>query len=301
MNIAIQGGEGSYHQEAAENHIAAVSPYIGEDHDIVFVPTFPEVFDGLAAGKYNRAVVAIANNRVGFIPEPHTRLIRDSGSFRIVGETYVRVDHQLLGLPGARLSDIEEVHSQAPAIAQCLEYLSKRLPNASIVEQSDTALSAQLVSRRGNPHSAAIASKRAGIIHGLVPIESSIQDDRDNITRFVVLARTGDDVPELGVPNKTTWLLDTGQQAGALVSALMPFKEARISIESLHSLFVPNSAFDMQFWMEFDAGVQDERMVGIRQSLSEIGCSVKSLGSYVSRPVPMSNLEQSNTNKEKVA
>ncbi len=282
QTVAIQGGPGSYHEEAA----AQLQQEIGAK-TLAYVDTFDDVFDGLLSAEWDSALVAIANNSVGFIAEPHARLINTPESFKIVGETYVRVDHQLLALPGAKLEEIKEVHSQAPALGQCSKYLAHVLPKAIIIEQHDTAGSAELVAGWHDLTKAAIASARAGSLHGLAPIAESIQDDSDNITRFLLVSNSKDTHPTFEIANKSTWLLDTGQKPGALHAALGPFSEYGVGISSLHSRFIPNSAFDMEFWMDIEADEQSEEMLQIRAKLERLGCTIRSLGSYASSTVPM--------------
>lgn len=281
LHVGIQGGKGSYHEQAAL-HYSALKPA-----GLIYQPTFKQLFTGLEAGEYDRALVAIANNAVGFIHEPYTYLVLDGGNkLRICGETYVRVEHHLLGLPSATIRGIQQVHSQAPALGQCTAFLQDKLTGREIFEESDTALSAQRVSEWNDPTKAAIASKRAGDLHGLVSLAECIQDDPDNITRFLLISRAGDD-QAVQVANKTTCLLDTGQQPGALVTALLPFREAGVNISSLQSLFVPNSPFHMQFFLEFDAASSDPRTQRIQDWLQGLGCTLTVLGSYPSQSVPI--------------
>ena len=281
MQVGIQGGKGSYHEQAAQGYSVLTGARL------VYQPTFKQLFAGLEAGTYDRALVAIANNAVGFIHEPYSYLVLDGGSkLRICGETYVRVEHHLLGLPGAKLQDIHQVHSQAPALGQCAAFLQDHVATCEIIEESDTALSAQRVAEWKDPTKAAIASKRAGDLHGLVSLAANIQDDPDNITRFLLIARSNN-APEPTSSNKTTCLLDTGQQPGALATALLPFREAGVNISSLQSLFVPNSPFHMQFFLEFDAAASDPRTQRIQDWLHGLGCTLTILGSYGSQVVPI--------------
>lgn len=281
MKIGIQGGKGSYHEQAAQHYGQL------QGSTLVYQPTFKQVFAGLEAGDYDRALVAIANNAVGFIHEPYSHLVLDGGrQFSICGETYVRVEHHLLGLPGATLTGIRQVHSQAPALGQCTAFLQDQLDGREVVEESDTALSAQRIAEWADPAKAAIASKRAGELYGLQSLAANIQDDPDNITRFLLVARA-DESLGISQANKTTCLLDTGQQPGALVTALLPFREAGVNISSLQSLFVPNSPFHMQFFLEFDAAATDPRTQRIQDWLHGLGCTMTMLGSYASQQVPI--------------
>lgn len=284
MKLAIQGNPGSYHEQAAWQYIERNNVACA---DLLYQPTFSGTFASLRDGECDGAVVAIANNAVGFIHEPYKELVRDGGkTFCVAGETYVRIRHQLLGLPGAKLSDITHVHSQAPALGQCEEFLQSRLPRAHREEEQDTALSAQLVSKHGKKSHAAIASRQAGELHGLVPIAEDIQDDTDNITRFLHIVRATGSTGIYGA-NKLTALLTTPEHPGSLAAALSLFGERMIGISSLQSLYVPNTPFRMQFWVDVDAGGQDSRVIDIGDELGKLGCEFVVLGSYTSEKVPL--------------
>lgn len=272
IRVGIQGTHGSYHEQAARKHF-------GEDIEIVYLHTFSEVFDALLAGRITDGVVAIANNRYGFVPGAFSELIRHSEEVAITGEVYLPIRHQLLALPGALLETITEVHSQSVALGQCMEFLRGSLAHAQLVEEEDTARSAELVSQSGNAHKAAIASRQAAKLYGLQVLVGDVQDDDSNVTRFIVLKRRNEVEPEQS-GDKTTALLRTSQAAGSLADALMPFKEHGINISTLHSTFLPNTGFEMQFFIEFDASTEDEKVQAILAQLHKDGASLLSLGSY---------------------
>lgn len=283
IRIAIQGGPGSFHEQA-------VLDMFCNTVEIIPMPTFAAVFKGLQENTFDRAVIAIANNAFSFIPETSKYLMKDKGkSIRISGETYVRIDLQLLGLPGVSIDEITEIHSQIPAISECTNFIENNLNDATIIEESDTALSAEIVATRKKRHIAAIASSRAGELHGLSPIVSSIQDEQDNITRFLLIDRATSDLGKtIDGANKTSCILNTGQVPGALYAALTPFKDEGINISSLQSRFIPNSPFHMEFFLEFNADIQDERARRTIDRLRAMNCDLKVLGSYVGSGVPVS-------------
>jgi prephenate dehydratase len=278
--IGIQGGESSYHEQAAQQ-------LFGNESELTYLSTFPEVFQQLRDGKIGKAVVAIANNRYNFIPAPFAMLSSASGrDFWIAGETYVHVEHQLLGIESATLDTVAEVHSQAPALGQCMNYLDSNLAHVPLVEQDDTALSAQLVAKWQDPSKVAIASRGAGKLYGLKVVAENIQDDEHNYTRFLVLEQRNQ--PRVIDGDKTSIVLQTSQAAGSLVDALVPFKEHGINIDTLHSSYLPNSKFTMQFFMEFNAGIQQDNVMYLLKKLAtEQRCRITVLGSYKSGTVPM--------------
>jgi prephenate dehydratase len=275
--VGIQGGPASYHEIAAKQML--------EDIEIVYLETFQQLFQALHKGQVDSAVVAIANNRVQFIAEPYDKLTTPGHEFVVVGESYLKVKHALLGLKGVRLEDIKEVHSQAPALGQCMYFLEKHLPSALLVEEHDTAGSAKHIAELNDPSKAAIASEAAGKLYGLAVLKQAIQDDPANITRFLEIAKSKDAVIEGA--NKTTMLLKTPQVSGALVGALQPFKEHGINLSSLQSKLIPNTAFDMMFFIEFEAGINEERTQSVLGELHKNGYETDILGSYKRAPIPI--------------
>ena len=276
--IGIQGTHGSYHEEVARQ-------YFGDKVNIQYLNTFKDVFKALEAKQITHAVVAIANNRYGFVPNAFSELMRSADSISIIGEAYLAIRHQLLAIPGTKLSDITEVHSQPAAIGQCTKFLEASLPNARLIEEDDTARSAELVSKSGLNNKAAIASKKAGELYGLNRVTENIQDDPENTTRFLVLELADSQTLEAQTGNKTTALMKTSQKPGSLVDALLPFKENHINISTLHSSFLPNTSFEMQFFIEFDANINEPVMKRVMEQLASIGASLKILGCYNSKQI----------------
>lgn len=277
MKIGIQGGEASYHEAAARK--------LHTTGNIVYYETFTQVFEALKNTEVDCIIVAIANNRVQFIPDVHEQLVRTSSPYTICGEVYLRIHHALLAIPGAHISDITEVHSQAPALGQCSHFLENELPEAHIVEEHDTAGSAKLIAELQDGTKAAIASEAAGKLHGLVALKTDIQDDSDNITRFIEVRLRGE--PNSAQANKTSVLLKTPEVAGALSRALKPFEKEGINLSYLQSRIIPNTAFDIDFFLEFEAGADDPKSRRVLQQLKADGYQIEVLGSYKAAEIPM--------------
>lgn len=274
--IGIQGGKGSYH-EAATRHT------FGTEADIAYLHTFHEVFESLQTGQIDQAIVAIANNNIGFIHEPYVLLTSIKVSdYWIVGEIYERIEHQLLTVPGASHETIREIYSQAPALSQCSDYLERTFPNAKLIEQEDTARSAEYVSALGDTSKAAIASKEAGELNRLEILDANIQNDPDNITRFVVIEKRPSAQSALS-NNKCSAILQTGQQSGSLLKALQIFYDFGVNISTLHSAFIPNSAFEMKFLVEFEAS--PIHLAEIAVKLAQRECQLEYIGNYSAVPI----------------
>jgi len=271
--IAIQGYAGSYHEQVAHE-------YYGEEVIIKYCRSFREVLDSLRSGTVDEVIMAIANNRYGFITEPYALLMDDEGvTLQIIGEHTIRIEHSLLGIETSDNSTVTEIHSQSYAIGQCRKFIEINYPNAILVEQDDTALAAEYVKNTNNPEIACIASSVAGSKNNLKTIEKSVQDDVNNLTRFLILARTGED--SALDTNKSSILMQTSNSTGSLADCLLEFKNTGINISLLHSSFVNNSDFTMKFWLEFDAGWQESQTKElIRLLQNDHKAKIQLLGSY---------------------
>ena len=148
-------------------------------------PTFEDAIEAAKSGDCDLCIIPVENSLMGRIADIH-HLLPESG-LHIVGEHFLPIRHQLLGLKGAKLDDIKSVYSQAPALANA----ATSSANASSVTHNwyDTAGSAKHVAELGDPSAAAIASTLAGEIYGLKVLKADVEDEHHNMTRFLIMAR----------------------------------------------------------------------------------------------------------------
>ena len=281
--IAIQGYPGSFHQLAARK-------YFGKQaNDLLFCQTFVDVFNSLETGQAGRALVAIGNNRYGDIDHVYdilieNRLAKNRPKYWISGEVYINIVHCLLGLKGATTADIKEVYSQAPAIVQCFGFVHNNLAGAVAIEEDDTALSARFVSEAGDKSKAAIASEEAAKLYNLKVLAKGIEDDTNNITRFLIIEPRR--VQKLKGTSKTSMLLRTSHKPGALVQALNLFSDNQINISYLQSVPIPNRPFEYRFYIDIDGGLEDKKVSKALEGLDNLGYRYDVLGSYKKAAVP---------------
>lgn len=280
--VAIQGIHGAFHEIAAYK-------YFGENIKLVYCSTFADVFESLDNKKADACAVAIGNSRSGDIAKVYDILIHNNQQkvvtkYWIGGEVYIKIDQCLLGVKGASLKTIKEVHSQAPALGQCTNYLRSNLPGASLIAQTDTAKSAQLVSKWNDPSKAAIASASAAKFYGLKIITKSIQDDPVNVTRFLIIER-GKPVKINGC-SKSSLLLRTSHTPGSLAKALTIFGDEKINLSYLQSVPVPKSPFQYRFYIDIEASISDERVKKAFKTLESDGYGVDVLGCYSRAKIP---------------
>jgi prephenate dehydratase len=259
---AIQGYEGSFHQEATRQ-------FFGQDVVVIPCATFKDVVK-IASSKKESAggVMAIENSIAGSILANYNLLQRSS--LRIVGEVFLHIRQNLLANPGVTLDDIREVHSHTMALQQCHDFLDKY--KWKLVETDDTALSAKQVHQHKSKHIAAIASRLAGELFELEVIAPNIHTQKNNYTRFLVLQREDTEMAIEGA-DKASVNFHTDHSRGSLAKVLTRIADGGINLSKLQSFPIPGSDFKYSFHadMEFDSEDQFNEVIdAIRPLTAEI-------------------------------
>ena len=266
MRIAFQGAPGAYSEAAAQRAWPGA--------ETVPCEHFEDVFAAVASGNTTHGLLPVENSTGGSIHQNYDLLLEHD--LPIVAETELQVVHHLIALPGTELSAIRRVCSHPQALAQCEAFL-RRLPNVEIVATYDTAGSARLIRDQGLRDTAAVASARAAEIFGLTVLRSAIQDYRDNITRFLLVAR---DPQPLGSPDKTSVVFALPNSPGALFKALSVFALRDIDLTKLESRPMRGRPWEYLFYVDLAAGRADVRCGRAIVHLAESARWVKTLGSY---------------------
>ena len=191
----------------------------------------------------------------------------------ICAEVPLRIGHCLLGI-GSR-NEIRQVISKPQALSQCRNWLARHLPDAHLLEVASTAEAARKAAKKDSV--GAIASKQAGIHHGLAVLASHIEDNPDNVTRFVVIARhpgrrTGKD--------KTSIVFEVVHHPGALADAMGIFKRNQLNLTWIESFPVPRSRGRYLFFVEFQGHPSDAGPMKAMASLGKKALKLGVLGSY---------------------
>ena len=275
MKVGIQGLEGSFHHQAA-------TEFFGDDVEIAPFENFRQVFEALETGVIERALVGIENSLYGSINDTYDLLMQHQPI--IVGEVYLHVGLHLLAVESAELTDVTDVYSQAPALAETKLWMRKNLPSATLHEYADTAMAARFVSKQGKESSAAVASKLAGQLHGLIPLAENIEDHEHNYTRFVVLSREQNTIVDA---NKTSIVLPISHKPGALYNALGAFANEGINLSKIESRpIIDEEGWHYQFYIDFDAGITTDPAKRALASLEETSGKPIILGSYEQGHLP---------------
>lgn len=272
--VAIQGIEGSFHHQAAQE-------LLGNTFEIVPCETFNEVFNSVISGKTEYAVTAVENSLYGSINAVY-RLLANKKIW-VQGEVYLNIEQFLIGASKMPLSSVSKVLSQAPALAQCELWLEKNVPHASLVETHDTATSVRDVVERADEPLAAIAGRHAAELYGGKIIAGPINDDPHNYTRFFLLSR---EITTNIAANKTSIILKTDHKPGALYRALNVFNEAKVNLSKLDSHPISGDRWHYAFYIDFELGVGSELGRNIVEKLEAQNCNVTVLGSYIAGELP---------------
>jgi chorismate mutase / prephenate dehydratase len=268
--VAFQGADGAYSQLAAEQHFAQ-RPFVTRGYE-----SFRAMLEAVEIGQADYAMQPIENTTAGSINEAYDLLARMN--LFVVGEAVLRVEHCLLALPGARLDQIRRVYSHPQALAQCSEFLAS-LPECEVISFTDTAMSVMRVKREHDPAQAAVASERAGQLHGLSVIRRDIANQRDNFTRFVVVAKA----PmhwDSATPCKTSLIFTTRHEQGALVRCLNVLADAGLNLTKLESRPRPSTPFEYLFYVDFEGNVDSEHVKRALEGVQQHTSFFKLLGSY---------------------
>lgn len=239
--IAIQGFEGCFHQQAARN-------FFGKKIEVLPCSTFKEVINSAESDKNcSGAVMAIENSIAGSIL-PNYNLLKKS-KLSIIGEIYLKIDQHLMVNSNVNLEDIREVHSHPMALQQCYDFLEKY--NWKLVETEDTALSARHVHQHRSKHIAAIAGKLAAELYQLKIIAPTIQSEKNNLTRFLVL-QNSQEAEVVENANKASVNFQTDHTKGSLAKVLNIIAKEGINLSKLQSFPIPGSNFKYSFHADLE-------------------------------------------------
>jgi len=273
MNVAYQGEPGAYSERAVLGTFPDAQPMPCDSVRLVF--------SRVTSGEAVFGVVPLENSQAGSVNETYD-LLQHTTLLQIVGEVVVRVDHALLGVPGARLEEIRRARSHWQALAQCEEFLSSM--RIEPVPVHDTAGAARLIAESGARDEAAIASVDAARNFGLSVLAERIQTEKENFTKFAVLG-TGD--PGLGAPDTTSLVWAVLDQPGSLLGALQPFADRGINLHKLESRPLRGKPFEYLMYVDVMAAADDP---ALREALAEVErhtSMIRVLGSYRSAGQPV--------------
>lgn len=268
MRIAYQGVAGAY------SHIASMTVYHGQEY--LPCDTFEKAMNLVSEGEADLAMIPVENSNAGRVSDVHF-LLPQTG-LHIIGEFFLPINHQLLGLPGTKLADVKSASSHPQALAQCSEFLKRHgiKPTARI----DTALSCQDVLKFQDKSIAAIASKLAGEIYGLDVVAPNIENARNNTTRFLIMAREPEIPEDDGGEFITSFIFKAKNIPAALYKALGGFATNGINITKLESYLLEGKFVSAQFYAEIESHPSRKAFHNAFDELKFFSESIHVLGTY---------------------
>jgi len=272
--VAFQGEAGAFSQVAATR-------LAGEEAVPVPLPTFQQVFESVSNGKSNCAVIPIENTLHGSIHENYDHLLKFDLAIR--GETFVRIVHNLIVVPGVRLSDVHRIYSHPVALNQCRNFLNAH-PGIERVPFYDTAGSVKMLMEQSLRDAAAIASASASEIYGARILKKSIEDDRENYTRLFLLERInkGRKAARLrdGAKFKTSVVFTVRNVPGALFKCLSAFALRDLNMTKIESRPLRGKPWEYLFYLDFAGHVEDPVSRNALGHLGELADMLRVLGCY---------------------
>ena len=269
--VAFQGEPGAYANLAAQQavpHAAAIPK-----------PTFEDAMEAVKSGDCDVCIIPVENSLIGRIADIH-HLLPDSG-LHIVGEHFLPIHHQLMGLKTATLEAITSIYSQAPALAQCRTVLRER--KAVVHNWYDTAGSAKHVAELGDPSAAAIASTLAADIYGLKVLQADVEDEHHNATRFLIMS--GDDErPANEGKIVTTLVFQVKNVAAALYKAMGGFATNGVNMTKLESYQMGGSFNATRFYCDIQGHPDTPNVKRALEELEFHTASMKIMGVYPASP-----------------
>lgn len=264
--VACQGVEGAYSQHAADR--------LFKHATINYFEEFEGVFRAVDQGFCKYGVLPVENSTAGTVNQVYDLMMRHK--FSIVRSVRIKVDHNLLALPGAKLEGIRDIYSHQQAINQSRRFLDS-LPNVTVHVAENTAAAAKMVAESGRTDVAALSSRSCAELYNLVALARNVQDSDANYTRFACIAKDLEIYPGA---DRTSLMVVTKNDPGSLYKVLARFYALDINLVKLESRPIPNSDFDFMFYFDVECPVAAPEFASLIASLDDVCEEYRYLGSY---------------------
>ncbi|MDE8034255.1 prephenate dehydratase [Actinobacillus equuli subsp. haemolyticus] len=274
VSIAFLGMRGSYSNMASRQFAKKYQGSLIE----LSCDSFQQVFDKVREGEAEFGVLPLENTTSGSINDVYDLL--QHTDLAVVGELAYPIKHCVLANGNIDLAEIDTLYSHPQVIQQCSQFIqSLNKVHIKYCESSSHAM--QMVARLNKPNIVALGNEDGGKLYGLTNIKTDIANQQNNITRFIVVAKQAINVSPQ-VQTKTLLLMTTSQQAGALVDALMVFKQHQIRMTKLESRPIYGKPWEEMFYVELEANTHAENTQQALKALEDVTSYVKVLGCYPS-------------------
>ena len=268
--VAFQGEPGAFSAEAARQ-------LLGEGIELVPCETFEEMFRATEERACDYCLAPIENSLFGSVHQNYDLLLKHN--LRIVGETYLRIIHNLMAPPGTKLEEIRRVYSHPVALGQCLQFFARH-PAMRPVAAYDTAGSVKMIMASREEGAAAIAGRSAAAAYGADLLLEEIEDDRQNFTRFLLLAHEEETVEPPADADKTSIVFSLENRTGSLYRAMAVFALRDIDLTKIESRPIHGRPWEYSFYLDFLGQTAEPRVRHALAHLGEFAARVKILGCY---------------------
>ena len=270
--VAYQGVEGSYSHTAARSHFAATQGEV-QYHGY---RSFAAALEAVTRDEAEVAFLPIENSLTGSITETYDLLSQTN--LHLIGEEVHRVEHCLVAIKSVPLGLIRRIGSHPQALAQCSNFLAA-LQDCRVEIESDTASAAMLVAESGDLSRAAIASEEAANHYGLQVIKRNIANQKENYTRFVAVAREAKPA-DCRLPHKTSLLLTTAHERGALARCLNALAQHGVNLTKLESRPSLERPWQYLFYLDHEGGLHEQHVDIALRELAKHAEAIRVLGTY---------------------
>ena len=264
--VACQGVEGAYSEQACERLFKRPSTF--------FFSSFEAVFSAIEKGLCRYGVLPLENSTAGSVNAVYDLMTQHN--FRIVRSVRIKVDHNLLANPGAKLENIREIYSHEQAISQCAHFL-QGLPNVKVIRCENTAVAARMVAESGRDDVAALSSRACRELYGLDCLAASVQDQGNNFTRFICIAKNLEIYPGA---DRTSLMMVLPHHPGSLYKVLSRFNALGVNMNKLESRPMPDRNFEFMFYFDLETSVYAPQFTQLMGELPELCEEFTYLGSY---------------------
>lgn len=268
QKIAYQGVAGAY------SHIACMQLFPNQEY--VACDSFEIAMEMVKNGTVDKAVIPVENSNAGRVSDVHFLLPK--AGLHIIGEHFLRIEHQLLAIKGAKLEDIVSASSHPQALAQCSEFLKAH--NIKAVSRIDTAKSCEKIVLEQDKTKAAIASKLAAEIYSMDILASNIENADNNTTRFLIMQKDENIPEDTGGNFITSIVFTTKHIPAALYKVLGGFATNGINISKLESYLINGKFFSAQFYIEVEQHINSKALQFALSELKFFSENYQILGCY---------------------
>ena len=265
--VVFQGAEGAYSQ-------AAMETYFGDQVKSFHVDTFREAMECIEEGSADFAVLPIENSTAGIVSEIYDLLVEFENY--IVGEQIIRIEHCLLGVPGAKLEDIKKVYSHPQSLMQSARYLKEHSAWEQ-VSMRNNAFAAQKVAEDQDVSKAAIAGAYAAKVYGLEILQQGINQSSANSTRFIIVTNQKIFRENAG---KISICFEVPHESGSLYHMLSHFIYNNLNMTKIESRPIEDRSWEYRFFIDFDGNLSDGAVKNALRGLREEARNMKILGNY---------------------